>query len=127
MLRDRVFILADGDRVRTRVESYLLRGELDQLSEFSKSLAGAVAAVASNAEAQLAAKVVVAAGDDIHLPLPLCRYNRDYLEQALLDFKNLCGTSLSVGVGTTVESAYVALRLAKAQGGDQIVEREIEL
>ena len=117
-----LFILGDGDRVRARVEGYLLSGDVAGLSDYSRSLTGAIKSAAAAAETRLLAKTLVAAGDDLFLKIEARRYKRSELEDISKVFRDTCGSTISFGVGPSIETAFLALRKAKAKGGNSIEE-----
>lgn len=69
---------------------------------------------------RLSAQVVMAGGDDLLLTVPAGTFDVDILEGLSRDFADETGCTISFGVGTTVEEAYLRLRMAKASGGGAI-------
>lgn len=115
-----LYILGDADRVRQRVERALFAGDLPELSEFSASLTAAVALIARRMVERLSALVVMAGGDDLLLTVHASDFNLEILEGLARDFADATGCTISFGVGTTVQEAYLHLRRAKAFGGGAI-------
>ena len=120
-----IFILGDGDKIRERVERHLLSNELDALQHLSQSLTDAVNAIKALAISTMDAQVFMAAGDDILVFVKKEKYRQDSIQQMAEMFHSITTASISFGIGTTVESAYLNLRRAKATGNQKIVEEGI--
>lgn len=120
---NRLYILGDGDDVLHRIEFYLLSGDLVNVSRFSSSVVGAIDSVKAFVAATMGAEVVYGGGDDIFFHVPAAKYHRSDLEEASARFRQLTGNTISFGVGTTIEQAYLNLRRAKASGKGAIVEK----
>ena len=120
---NRLYILGDGDDVLHRIEFFLLSGDLVNVSRFSNSVVGAIDSVKAFVAATMGAEVVYGGGDDIFFHLPSAKYHRSDLEEASARFRQLTGNTISFGVGTTIEQAYLNLRKAKASGKGAIVEK----
>jgi hypothetical protein len=76
----------------------------------------------SLAISMMEAEVLMAGGDDILLRVECKNYKRTHIEQLAELFQQKTGSTFSFGVGSTVESAYLNLRRAKASGNGSIVE-----
>lgn len=117
-----IYILGDGDKIRERVESLLLKSDFSNLAKLSQGLKDAIDKMKSNATANMEAEVFMAGGDDIFFRVDRSRYRKSSLEELAESFRTSTGTTFSFGVGTNVEAAYLNLRRAKASGSGQIVE-----
>jgi len=117
-----IYILGDGDKIRERIESLLLNNRLEALTNLSRSLVEAVDAMKSLAIATMRATVIMAGGDDLFFSVEGKNYQRAYLKQLAEIFEKATGSTFSFGVGTTVESAYLNLRRAKASGNGAIID-----
>ena len=115
-----LYIFGDADRVRQRVERALFSGDLVDLGKFSAALTAAIALIAQQLVERLSAVVVMAGGDDLLLTVAAENFDIGILEQLAHDFVDETGCTISFGVGTTVEEAYLHLRRAKACGGGVI-------
>lgn len=115
-----LYILGDADRVRQRVEGALLSGDLVELGKFSAALTAAITLIARQMVQRLSALAVMAGGDDLLLTVPAGTFDLGILEGLARDFAEQTGCTISFGVGTTVEEAYLHLRMAKASGGGAI-------
>jgi hypothetical protein len=119
-----IYILGDGDQVRSKVEYYLFTYQLEDLTSFSQHLIQAVEEVKTLAIVTMKAQVIMAGGDDILL----CVHKEDYLVshiQKLSEvFFDTSGVTISFGVGNTIETAYLNLRKAKISKTSKIIEEE---
>jgi len=119
-----VYVMGDGDKVRERIESYLLNQNLEDLSAFSQSLTDAIDQLRKTASLTMNARVILAGGDDILLSIPRKSYNKVHIQQLQETFHNLTGVTISFGIGKTIEAAYLNLRRAKSSSNLKIVEEE---
>lgn len=119
---DLLFVLGDADRVRERVEKYLLASELDALSKFSITLTLAMDRLAHDAENAMRAETIMAGGDDLLLCIPRKLYSHAVLQALVQAFQQVTGCTMSFGVGSDVPTAYLNLRRAKSMGGGGIVD-----
>ncbi|HXU31467.1 MAG TPA: hypothetical protein VN851_12885 [Thermoanaerobaculia bacterium] len=122
MTTTNLYILGDADRVREKIESQLLAGNLADVSKISSTLISALAKLVSSVEISLDAETLMAGGDDVIFSVRPDAYNREALERISVNFYRETGSSMSFGVGTMVTIAYLNLRRAKAAGGGIIVE-----
>lgn len=117
---DLMYVLGDGDRIRSRVESLLLGAELEDLRAFSTALTIAIRECGEILGRELAGEVIVSGGDDLLV------IAKNYDRRVLLDvsrvFLEKTGCTISFGVSRTVESAFISLRRAKAMGGGMVVD-----
>ena len=66
-------------------------------------------------------QVVFCGGDDICFTIEGMYYNEGLISELLQQFQELTGGTMSFGVGTSIEAAYVNLRRAKARGGNIMI------
>jgi hypothetical protein len=124
--RERVlFIFGDGDRVHERIEGLLFSNELEALSNFSKNLSNAILLLAEMFTETMGAQVLMSAGDDLLVRLPIANYSRHKLEKIANTYRDQIGSPISFGVGPSIESAYLNLRRAKSSTAQKIVETEV--
>jgi len=121
-MAEELYIIGDGDNIRERMEALILNHRLGKASAFSKGVAVAIDSLREEAKKEMDANIIFAGGDDILFLTPSLRYNRSKLERIILLFEEITGATISFGVGSTIESAYINLRRAKALGSGQIVE-----
>jgi hypothetical protein len=121
-LQETLFIFGDGDRVRERIEGLLFSNDLEALSKFSSSLSNAILLLAKRFSENMEAQVLMSAGDDLLVRLPKENYSRHELEDLASLYRDQIGSSISFGVGPSIESAYLNLRRAKSSNTQKIVE-----
>src|SRR6266700_1841307 len=100
----------DGDRIKSEIEKYLINGDIDAVSHFSKRLTSTLEEI----EKEVIGKggdVKYCAGDNLlfsgDFSLPSC-------EGLLNLFYIRTGHTASVGIGDTSTEVYLALSLAKS-------------
>jgi len=119
-----MYVLGDGDKIREKVEYYLLNHDLETLTQFSQSLTNAINELKEIAISTMSARVIVAGGDDILLHVPREKYRKELIQKLQQVFHNITGVTISFGVGKTIEAVYINLRRAKTNKNDKIVEEE---
>ncbi len=120
-MSERVYVLGDADRVRERIEGYLLGDRPEDVRTFSERLGTGLGDLVRSAETLLGANVLMAGGDDILLCVKRSSYSRRTLAELAKTFCETTGCTISFGVGADVSIAYLNLRRAKATGGGAIV------
>jgi hypothetical protein len=117
-----LYLIGDGDNIRNRIEFYLLNGHLKKLTHFSESLTEAIGILRASAISEMGAEIVYAGGDDIFFHVDKNRYERPILEEMSNTFFRITGSTISFGVGESIEAAFLNLTRAKASGKGQIVD-----
>ena len=107
----------DGDKVGGVIDAYFIRNEIKSLGAFSSKVAYAMEEI-RKAVIQGNGIVVFCAGDSI---LFQGIFDNLWCERILDLFQALTGCTASMGIGNTATDAYLALKLAKADGGGKIV------
>ena len=118
------YVLGDGDKVRERVEFYLLNYDLESLSNFSQNLTIAINEIKEVAISTMSARVILAGGDDILLYVSREKYRTELIQKLQQVFQTITGVTISFGVGKSVEAAYINLRRAKTNKDTRLVEEE---
>lgn len=121
MFQDLLVCIGDGDDIGNVIDFYLLSGDLDSASNFSFKVKACIEKLANDVQAEMAANLVYAAGDDIcfvvssnsNIPEKLQIYSRIFFEST--------GKTLSFGVAKTSAEAVMCLRRAKVSGKGRIV------
>lgn len=116
------YLLGDGDNIREQIEAFMLAGDLDSLGSLSRKLSEAIILISSELKQKMNAEIVVSAGDDILARVSPESYDRKKLEELTALYKQYTGSSISFGVGSTIESAYLNLRRAKSSRAAKIFE-----
>ena len=120
-MSEHIFVLGDADRVRERIESYLLGDRPADVRTFSERLSAGLRDFVHSAETLLGASVLMAGGDDVLLCVNASSYSHRTFEELARTFRENTGCTISFGVGADVSIAYLNLRRAKAAGGGVIV------
>lgn len=117
-----LYLLGDGDKIRDRIELCLFTNDLRSLHEFSRELKNSLELLAQQLSDIMGASVIMAGGDDLLASTDPNRYSRDQLAKLSQDYLARTGSTISFGVGPTIDAAYLNLRRAKATGGGKIIE-----
>jgi hypothetical protein len=117
-----LYIFGDGDRVRERLEGFLLSHDLESLASLSRSLSEGIRLIGDELSLRMGAELVMAGGDDILVRVPTSKYDTKLLDEMVKIYIEKTGLSMSFGVGLTLEQAYLNLRRAKSSNSNKIVE-----
>ena len=107
----------DGDKIGGIIDAHFIRNEINALNTFSTTIASAIEEI-KNTVIESNGTVVFCAGDSI---LFLGYFKKQWCEKILNIFLQRTGRTASMGVGDTATEAYLALKLAKAEGGGKVV------
>jgi nucleotidyltransferase/DNA polymerase involved in DNA repair len=107
----------DGDNIGGVVDAYVIRNEMEPLSLFSAKVAAAIEEI-RNTVIEGGGTVVFCAGDSVMFQ---GSFDALWCERILSLFQARTGCTASIGIGDTATSAYLALKLAKADGGGRAV------
>src|SRR5437588_1508135 len=118
------YVLGDGDKVREKVEFYLLNHDLESLSNLSQNLTIAINEIKEVAISTISARVILAGGDDILLYVPREKYRKELIQRLQQVYQNITGVTISFGVGKTIEAVYINLHRAKTNKDANIVDEE---
>lgn len=119
-----IYVLGDGNKIREKVEYYLLNHDLEALTAFSQNLTVAVNQLKETATSTMDARTIVAGGDDIIFCTPREKYRKELIQQLQKIFYDITSVTISFGIGKTIEAAYINLRRAKSSRNIEIVEEE---
>jgi GTP cyclohydrolase III len=119
---DYVYVFGDGDSIRMHVEKYLFEGNIKALMELSSNLAEAINELKNFAISDMDAVVIIAGGDDLLLQVKKSNYHKSRAQKLIEHFKNKTGCTMSMGIGATIDTAYLNLRRAKTFSDRKIVE-----
>jgi len=109
-----IYVLGDGNKIRERVEYYLLRNDLENLANVSKGISDAIQAIKSFSVSLMNAEVIMAGGDDILFRVEYTKYKNEHILQLSEIFQKTSGCSISFGTGESIEEAYINLRKSKS-------------
>jgi hypothetical protein len=107
----------DGDKVGGLIDALFIRNEINAMSVFSAKVASAMDEI-RKAVVQGNGSVVFCAGDSI---LFQGNFEEHWCEKVLHLFLTMTGRTASMGIGNTATEAYLALKLAKADGGGRVI------
>jgi GTP cyclohydrolase III len=111
------YIGIDGDNIGSRIELYLLEDNEQSIQAFSKTVEKTIAYL-SNKLKKEGMTIIFSGGDSI-----LCRSDETDVEKLCntLSIESESGIQFSIGIGGTMQQAYMALKYAKTSGKDRIV------
>jgi len=116
-LENHNFYSLDGDKIGSAIEAYLIKSETQSLSEFSVKVINVLEAIKERV-LKKAGIIIICAGDSIMFQ---GGFDDDWCKSILQQFQISTGRTASMGIGKTPINAYLALKLAKADGGGKIV------
>jgi GTP cyclohydrolase III len=116
-----VYLLADGDSIGDRLELFLLDGHVEKAADFSDRLRQALETLASALEKDLRGKIIFTGGDDVLALVPAALVSEEACRELQSAYHDICGCTLSVGVGHSPDRAVGALRRAKLLGKNRAV------
>lgn len=122
-----LYIFGDGDRVRERLEGLLLSQDLEALGTLSSKLSNGIRLLGDELSKRMGAEILMAGGDDILIRVPFAMYDRNVLAELVKIYREHTGLSMSFGVGSTVEEAYLNLRRAKSSTTEKIIEKGAQI
>ncbi len=117
-----LFILGDGDNIRERIESLLFSKNFTELHKVSESFSVTIRGIKKLVVSGMNGEVLMAGGDDLLFRINKKNYKREIIEKLAEYFKKNTGNSMSFGVGSTIEDAYLNLRKAKSLGKGIVVD-----
>ena len=116
-----MIIYFDGDDVSSALELFLLNGDLAEAREYSESLSRASALIRDYLAAEPGVEIMMAGGDDLVVYLRRESAAPELIERMRKAFREECGRSMSVGVGSDSREAAINLRRAKLMGRNRVV------
>lgn len=111
----------DGDDIGPVLELILLDNRLDHAGEYSKSVARAMQHVQDLLEEKLDAEVIIFGGDDLVTCWEAGSVTGTDIDIIRASFFDICGRTLSVGIGANSHEATTNLRRAKLMGKNRVV------
>jgi hypothetical protein len=110
----------DGDDVGPVFELILLDNKLDRAREYSRSVAQALQYVRNFLE-ELGAEIIAYGGDDLVACWKAGSVTEVDIKLIRSSFFDICGRTISVGIGVNSHDATSNLRRAKLLGKDRVV------
>lgn len=111
---DLYYIAIDGDDVGINLREKIISNDLHAASQFSDDLKTYFLKIRSLLE-KLQHRIILCGGDDI---LTTCIAPPDI---SFFEALPVGPCTISIGIGLSAETAYLALQLAKARGKNQVV------
>jgi hypothetical protein len=114
-----VYLGIDGDRIGTKIEGLVIMGDLEAVTDLSERIKLALNKVEEIIlSSGQRSRVIFSAGDSI---LAEMEFDRELCEGLIELFAEISGCTASAGIGRTPADAYLALKLAKSQGGARVL------
>lgn len=113
------FVALDGDQVGRRIEQLILRGNLTELSTYSRSILEAINLLESLI-LQAGGTVYMIGGDNLLAEVS----NIDLFISNFMSIRENLVCSFCVGIGTDPLKAYLALKFAKSSSPKTIVKTQ---
>ena len=94
------------------------------MTKLSQAITDAIRQIEIIALKTSKAKIIMAGGDDIFLVVEQENYQQDLVRRLGEKFLEICGCTMSFGIGNTVEDAYLNLRRSKSSKNFKNLERK---
>jgi len=112
----------DADNIGDKLELLLIRGKIEQAEKLQSNFQHTLKWLVSTLSTEEGFEILFVGCDDILFRANATNYNRYRLEQIRNKFEELCGCTLSCGVGSDLVTALQNLRIAKLEGKNRVVE-----
>lgn len=111
----------DGDDIGPALELMLLDNELNRAREYSQSVTRALQHVRYFLEEELDAEIIICGGDDLVACWEAGSVTDADIKLIRTSFFDICGRTISIGIGASSHEATNNLRRAKLLGKDRVV------
>jgi hypothetical protein len=111
----------DGDDIGSALELMLLDNKLDDASSYSETVAHALKRIRDFLEKELGAEIIICGGDDLVAFWKEGSVASADIKYIRVQFFDICGRTISIGIGSTSREATLNLRRAKLLGKDRVV------
>lgn len=118
------FVTCDGDDIGQQVGRMSIADDIEGLQDIDKKIRAGSDVFVEWAES-CGGELIGAGGDEVRVMVP--EDCMDNLDEAIAEYKDLTGFTISVGVGDKISEADKALLIAKFHGKDQVVVWEPEM
>lgn len=106
-----MFLAADGDDIGSEIERLIIISDKHLLSQFWKDITKEVSDIEIKLKSKKA-RIILCGGDSILAELPEQDLH-NFIAEVFGDLKHM---SFSIGAGTSMLEAYIALKMAKSSG-----------
>jgi GTP cyclohydrolase III len=110
----------DGDDVGSRIELFLLDGNLDAAVAISNRIAIAMDELRTALQRIPGVEVRLFGGDDLIATFPVNSISLAILNELRESFESGAGVTISAGIGQSIQEALNNLRRAKLSGKNQV-------
>ncbi len=121
MTKNLYVCIGDGDNIGDVIELHLLSGNLEIAGKFSFQVKCAIEKIVKNAQIEMNATVIYAAGDDICFMFFEQGNYLKHINEYANQFYLLTGNTISFGIGKNSVEALISLRKAKVLGKNRII------
>ncbi|MBD0302254.1 MAG: mCpol domain-containing protein [Tolypothrix sp. T3-bin4] len=119
---DVVYGRVDADNIGDKLELLLIRGKIEEAEKLQSNFQYTLKWLVSTLSTEEDFEILFVGCDDILFRGKATNYNKCRLEQTRKKFEELCGCTLSCGVGYDLATALQNLRIAKLEGKNKIIE-----
>jgi hypothetical protein len=119
-MTERYYIAVDGDDVGRSIERLVLTNDCQGLSAFAAKYRSAVHWLTSVLIDSFQGNALLSDGDSVLIEAHAPAFSAHRLTALSEEFAKLSGHTLSIGIGDTMREAYLALKLAKLSGKNQV-------
>ena len=114
-----IYLAIDGDDVGNQLEYYILRNDEESIVKFSAKYTDALAWLKSEITQLLSAAIILAGGDTLLVSLS-SHMSQEHIEAIRQQFEEKANSTLSMGLGSTIRDAHIALKYAKVSGKNRL-------
>jgi hypothetical protein len=112
----------DADNVGDKLELLLIRGKVEEARKLQADVQSVIKWLVLTLNAEEGFEILYVGCDDVLFRAKAANYNRCRLDQIRKRFEELCGCTLSCGIGLDLTTALHNLCIAKLEGKDRVVE-----
>lgn len=118
-----MYLAIDGDDVGNQIEYHILKNEALELTDFSKIYLNAMTWLKQTMLQLNNTEIILSGGDNLLLALP-GSIDVSQIENIRLQFSSQVNSTLSMGIGNSLQEAHIALKYAKVSGKNQLCKFE---
>ncbi len=113
----KMYLGLDGDSIGREIEKLIIKNQPQKLTKFSNQITTVIEKIKSEL-VEKGGEIIFYGGDSI---LVFGEFTKEDAHKILKDFKDSTSKTASIGIGKTMGEAYLSLKLAKANGGNKVV------